>query len=1149
MQFKSFSRHSLGSRLQLWRPAPAILSPALIAAFSLGYSLPSAAQVGATSCQSPYSEVYAVTQPAGTTGDFYAIHAPTGAAIKFTSAPASFGLTAINTAATDHVNKLVYYGDGNRIYAWDAIANQHITVAANFQSLLTAAGYTGTFSTLSSGGAAFYGGALYVGVDGSQSPFVQDFEIFRVDFSSDGKTAVSATPLGIRASSSGVITTATLEDWGDFTISDAGVILALSNNRSAGQRRFWKFNLLNNTFSLVNSTTENAQLAKSGDGRLWGLRSSSVVQFDSNGTVIGGPVSTTVQAFDGAECVVGAAQAGDRVWRDANQNGIQDPTEVGIAGVTVAIYRDIDKDGVIDSTDPKLATQVTDATGNYAFGDLLPHDRLTGSGHNDFIIRVESGVPAGLTATTPTQKTIDFASATEVIDTADFGYYGNHPPVTTDLTNPSQPNPGGSNRVQVPTLAGSDPEDGPLGSGQSFRIVTLPTNGTLYYQGVAVTAGQTLTNYDPTQLRLDPNDGAITVSFTYAAVDSAGLADATPAQVTLPFSAPAAITCPAGTVGTGSGYATSGLGQYITKNSIYWLDWSCGSTTQFDPGATVTKTWTAPNGISITATLSGITKALTGYNTGSYSGDKLDDLYSGINPIGLINVQDGEDPNYSISFTMSLNGRPIPADIVTAEAESTDGPNESATWTTDGDPWEVLEVAPSSSLDIRFSNGGKTLFMSDNPDRGFGSVLALAENVATVNVQMNAGGKEAIAFGIMVPFDYGDAPASYGSAAHYARRDATGGSKPTSLTPANGLTLASLNFNTPYLGAIGADPETTNQPTAAADGDQLNGVSDEDAFAVFPDVASAGTYRLNNIPVHNTTGGNTTLYAWIDFNKNGQFEAGEFSSALVPPNATTANLSWAVPTGTTEGPTYARFRITSDSLVDDPATLGVDERAIATALDGEVEDYRGNLTLPNLLLVKRITAINGQARTFGGTDLATYQDDPTNPYDDNILQSPAPTPKDTQYWPTPSSFLLGNTNGDFIRPNDAVEYTIYYLSTGSAAARNVLFCDRVPSNVSFIPTAFNTGFALESTSLAGSDRGILVNRGGAVRAYSNTSDGDDAFYLAPGVDPTSLFPSLNCGGPNTNGAVVVRLGNLNAATAPATPPSSYGFVRFRGRVK
>jgi uncharacterized repeat protein (TIGR01451 family) len=108
-------------------------------------------------------------------------------------------------------------------------------------------------------------------------------------------------------------------------------------------------------------------------------------------------------------------------------------------------------------------------------------------------------------------------------------------PNTTDLNPSAQTNPGGTTTVQVPTLAGTDPEDGALGTGKTFKILTLPTNGTLYYNGVAVTAGQVITNYDATKLTVDPNDGAVTVSFTYAAIDAAGQVDPTPATVLMPF--------------------------------------------------------------------------------------------------------------------------------------------------------------------------------------------------------------------------------------------------------------------------------------------------------------------------------------------------------------------------------------------------------------------------------------------------------------------------------------------------------------------------------------------------------------------------------------------------------------------------------------
>ena len=91
---------------------------------------------------------------------------------------------------------------------------------------------------------------------------------------------------------------------------------------------------------------------------------------DSNFTNIAGtPVSTatvTVAAGDNNLTIDAGlyklAQLGDRVWYDANGNGIQDAGETGAAGVLVTL-----KTG---ST--VLATQTTDANGNYLFTGLAP---------------------------------------------------------------------------------------------------------------------------------------------------------------------------------------------------------------------------------------------------------------------------------------------------------------------------------------------------------------------------------------------------------------------------------------------------------------------------------------------------------------------------------------------------------------------------------------------------------------------------------------------------------------------------------------------------------------------------------------------------------------------------------------------------------
>ncbi len=54
---------------------------------------------------------------------------------------------------------------------------------------------------------------------------------------------------------------------------------------------------------------------------------------------------------------------GDRVWLDANCNGIQDGGEVGVAGVTVELYS-------LCSGDALVGTDVTDGSGNYLFENL-----------------------------------------------------------------------------------------------------------------------------------------------------------------------------------------------------------------------------------------------------------------------------------------------------------------------------------------------------------------------------------------------------------------------------------------------------------------------------------------------------------------------------------------------------------------------------------------------------------------------------------------------------------------------------------------------------------------------------------------------------------------------------------------------------------
>ncbi len=64
-------------------------------------------------------------------------------------------------------------------------------------------------------------------------------------------------------------------------------------------------------------------------------------------------------------CNYNTAKLGDRVWDDLNANGIQDPDEPGLAGVTVNLWT-----GTQFNPITKINTTVTNATGNYVFENL-----------------------------------------------------------------------------------------------------------------------------------------------------------------------------------------------------------------------------------------------------------------------------------------------------------------------------------------------------------------------------------------------------------------------------------------------------------------------------------------------------------------------------------------------------------------------------------------------------------------------------------------------------------------------------------------------------------------------------------------------------------------------------------------------------------
>jgi uncharacterized repeat protein (TIGR01451 family) len=331
--------------------------------------------------------------------------------------------------------------------------------------------------------------------------------------------------------------------------------------------------------------------------------------------------------------------------------------------------------------------------------------------------------------------------------------------------------------------------------------------------------------------------------------------------------------------------------------------------------------------------------------------------------------------------------------------------------------------------------------------------------------------------------------------------------------------------------------ELDGQPSAAADGDDgiatdTDQIDDEDGVTFVTSTLNAGTSISLNV-VASVPG---YLNAWIDFNQNNDWnDPGEKVFTDRSLNAGTNNLSLAIPANANTGNTFARFRFSTNT--------GINPTGIVAS--GEVEDYQIAIapaiaSNPKLLLVKRITAINP-----GQTDAIQFN---------NFVDDGSPTDDEAPNWPTKNTYLRGEINVEKIKPGDEVEYTIYFLSNGSTNINKISLCDVIPDNMTFVSNSYGNGkgigLSLNDTELQNTPNSLLSN---------STSDSDQGKFYLPNITPPAFCKKIDSnndlvlvnGANNINGAVVLDLGNysLPPATAPGIPTNSYGFIRFRAKVK
>ncbi|WP_336204067.1 GEVED domain-containing protein [Nonomuraea sp. LPB2021202275-12-8] len=187
-----------------------------------------------------------------------------------------------------------------------------------------------------------------------------------------------------------------------------------------------------------------------------------------------------------------------------------------------------------------------------------------------------------------------------------------------------------------------------------------------------------------------------------------------------------------------------------------------------------------------------------------------------------------------------------------------------------------------------------------------GTVTEFTVKLRALNVRYGKGGPTPqlwAAFKLSLAEDGSDAPASYGAASHAITDSYLGRSVSADHLDAVSMTPRGLPAGTDDDDAVG-DPQA-----------RIKG--------------SGRTYRLA-VPVR--SGSPSNVAGWIDFDRDGRFDADERATAAVARGATAATLSWTVRRRPRTGPSWMRLRLAAGAEAVASPTGWADS--------GEAEDHR-----------------------------------------------------------------------------------------------------------------------------------------------------------------------------------------------------------------
>lgn len=257
---------------------------------------------------------------------------------------------------------------------------------------------------------------------------------------------------------------------------------------------------------------------------------------------------------------------------------------------------------------------------------------------------------------------------------------------------------------------------------------------------------------------------------------------------------------------------------------------------------------------------------------------------------------------------------------------------------------------------------------------------------------------------------------------------------------------------------------------------------------------------------------------------------GVYTFTEVPPNTNVKVLLLPNTTTVTTG-SAAPAAALKATLVSGWVGTSATELAFATATSDITAKDFGIRQKAQLVLAKRITKIQDATTNPNDTSkvLTTVI---TDTFNFNPTKNPGNPATYVGNWPTTPDYLVGLTDAGKVKPDDTIEYTIYFLNNQGSDAKNVKICDRIRGDQTYVPGSLYLKLG-DSTEVSLPDSG-------------NTYASTDAMPTGCNSDAATTITGSD------NGGIAISPGIIPGVTAVSggvtTPSGSYGYFRFKTKV-